>query len=396
VTGTRPARPALRPVLGPVLRARPARTRPVPDLGDGGPWRAIDAFRFVALAYAVWLFVQGRDGFRHPWLAVGALVAMLAWTVALALRRERPRWVLSLDLVLAVAAVLVTRVVDDPDRIARGAATLPSMWAAGPVASWGVARGWAKGLLAAVVVALADLAEVWPAPTQGTWDGVVQLLMVGVIVGYTADLYAAGRRRLAHATAVEAAARERERLAADIHDSVLQVLAYVQHRGDELGGEAAEIGRLAGEQEARLRAMVQGGVPGGAGRSDLSALLTGLGSSRVSVAVPAEPVPLDTGTALTVLAAVRSALDNVVRHAGAQARAWVLLEDEEGMITITVRDDGVGLEPGRLVEAAAEGRLGVVAGIRGRITGVGGSVTLTGAPGEGVEVELRVPAGAGS
>ena len=33
----------------------------------------------------------------------------------------------------------------------------------------------------------------------------------------------------------------RERLAADIHDSVLQVLAYVRRRGHEAGGEAAEI-----------------------------------------------------------------------------------------------------------------------------------------------------------
>ena len=32
----------------------------------------------------------------------------------------------------------------------------------------------------------------------------------------------------------------------------------VQRRGAEAGGEAAEIGRLAGEQEAALRALVTG------------------------------------------------------------------------------------------------------------------------------------------
>ena len=53
------------------------------------------------------------------------------------------------------------------------------------------------------------------------------------------------------AAQVEAATRERERLARGIHDSVLQVLALVRRRGEELGGEAAELGRLAGEQEPR-------------------------------------------------------------------------------------------------------------------------------------------------
>lgn len=41
-----------------------------------------------------------------------------------------------------------------------------------------------------------------------------------------------------------------------LHDSVLQVLALVQRRGTEVGGEAAAIGRLAGEQEAALRALI--------------------------------------------------------------------------------------------------------------------------------------------
>ena len=44
--------------------------------------------------------------------------------------------------------------------------------------------------------------------------------------------------RLQHVAELEAATRERERLARGIHDSVLQVLALVQRRGAELGGEA--------------------------------------------------------------------------------------------------------------------------------------------------------------
>jgi len=58
---------------------------------------------------------------------------------------------------------------------------------------------------------------------------------------------------------------------------------------------------------------------------------------------------------------------------------------------VTVRDDGVGMPAGRLDAAEHEGRLGVVASIRGRIEDVGGTVSVVSAPGEGTEVELRVP-----
>jgi signal transduction histidine kinase len=92
-------------------------------------------------------------------------------------------------------------------------------------------------------------------------------------------------------------------------------------------------------------------------------------------------------------AATTAALDNVRQHAGADARAWVLLEDEPGQVTVTVRDDGPGLSAARLDAARAEGRLGVSASIRGRIEEIGGTVEIIGTLGEGTEVEMRVPRG---
>ena len=359
--------------------------------GEGGPWRAIDVYRVFTLGYAIVLFVPDRDAFHHPLGAWAVIGVMAGWTVWLAVHRARPTWLLWLDLAVSAACVLATALVDDPDRVARGAATLPSMWAAASVASLAVGRGWRAGLAAGLLMSLADVVEVWPDVSSRSLDSIVQLVLIGAIAGYTADLYEVGRQRLARATAVEAAARERERLAADIHDSVLQVLAYAQRRGAELGGEAAEIGMLAGQQEVRLRALVSARDPGPAGETDLSGLLSALGGPLVSVAVPADAVPLPAAVAAGVLAAVRSALDNVARHAGPGARAWVLLEDEGDMVTITVRDDGAGMAAGRLEAAALEGRLGVAAGIRGRIADAGGTVGVTSAPGQGVELELRVP-----
>ena len=58
---------------------------------------------------------------------------------------------------------------------------------------------------------------------------------------------------------------------------------------------------------------------------------------------------------------------------------------------MTVRDDGAGFEPRRLDEATRAGRLGVAQSIRGRIADLGGDTTIHSRPGEGAEVEFRVP-----
>ena len=79
----------------------------------------------------------------------------------------------------------------------------------------------------------ADLVEVRRL-SASTVDAIVLLLLAGVLLGYAVELLRAGRADLARAVALEAATRERERLAADIHDSVLQVLAYVRRRGRQL------------------------------------------------------------------------------------------------------------------------------------------------------------------
>jgi signal transduction histidine kinase len=65
------------------------------------------------------------------------------------------------------------------------------------------------------------------------------------------------------------------------------------------------------------------------------------------------------------------------------------------MVTVTIRDDGPGIPSGRLAEAAAAGRLGVSHSIRGRLRDLGGSAVISSVPGEGTEVELRLPRRAG-
>ncbi|MGN6333577.1 MAG: MacS family sensor histidine kinase [Motilibacteraceae bacterium] len=359
-------------------------------------WRAVALFRLVALVYAVLLFARAQDEVARPVLGWAVLGAAAVWSLAVSPALPRTpsgagrRWLLAADVVVATAAVLATALVDTPERIAAGAQTLPVIWPAAAVLACAVAAGPRIGLLAAVVVGLAGVA-VRGQPGQTTVHNVVLLLLAGAIVGYAADLARAAEVRLAAALASEAAARERERLARAVHDGVLQVLALVQRRGRELGGEASELGRLAGEQEVALRALVSGGpaLPG-AGPADLRPLLLAHASASVTVSTPAEPVPLPGHVAHELAAAVGAALDNVRAHAPG-AQAWVLLEDADGEVLVSVRDDGPGFDPARLGEAERAGRMGVARSIRGRLTDLGGEVLVDSAPGRGTEVELRLP-----
>ncbi|MET0418820.1 MAG: ATP-binding protein, partial [Actinoplanes sp.] len=186
-----------------------------------------------------------------------------------------------------------------------------------------------------------------------------------------------------------------ERLARDIHDSVLQVLALVKRRGTGLDGEAGELARLAGEQEAALRNLVAGQnaadpVDDNA-EVDLMTLLGRFASPDVTVSGPASAVRLPAAVARELAAASAAALDNVVRHCPPGTKAYMLVEDEPDEVVVTVRDDGCGIEPDRLAQAASQGRLGVAQSIRGRLADLNGRVEIVSAPGQGTEVEMTVP-----
>jgi hypothetical protein len=262
------------------------------------------------------------------------------------------------------------------------------------------------------------------------------------------------------------------------------VLTRVSSRGQALGGEAAELGRMAAEQESALRHLITGSPPGprgsltaeasaagepdavpgtlagqasvveradapgdlettagggglapvtagaatvtagrGAGRGhtrlsrpsrparagaassggpglpgdnadslvDLRPLIERFGDPQVTVSCPAGVVPLPSSAAAALGGATAAALDNVRQHGGAQAHAWVLVEDVGEMVRVSIRDDGIGFGDGRLAEAKTAGRLGVSHSIVGRLREVGGTAWVTSAPGQGTEVELAVP-----
>ncbi|MFY1676533.1 MULTISPECIES: MacS family sensor histidine kinase [unclassified Streptomyces] len=377
-------------------------------------WRALAGYRVLTLVYAIGLFAAAHTDFARPGLAAGYFLLLAVWTLATLPRVAHAaactRPFLACDLSAAVGGILLTPIADAPWRVAQGAPTLPSVWTAGPVLAFALKGGRRWAAVASTVVAVANLVE-RGTPARGTVHNVLLVWVAAMAIGYVVEVARASERTLARALEIEAATRERERLARDIHDGVLQVLALVQRRGSVLGGEAAELGRLAGDQEAALRGLVSSGEPtsasgatrprGGGGPADddpvdLRTLLAPRAGSRVSVAEPGAPVRLPAPVARELAAAVGAALDNVRRHAGADARAWILVEDEPDEVVVTIRDDGPGIPPGRLDEAAAEGRLGVALSIRGRLSELGGSAVLTSIPGQGTEVELRTPRAPGT
>ena len=378
---------------------RTVQARLVPDQGPDGAtlavettmFRALAVLRVVVLLNSIGLAVYRWGDLDHPLPALLVLALLTAWTGFVVWAYDEPRrrtvTLLVLDLAVAAGAILVSLPVKGPDL----QATLPGFWVMGVVLAWGIHWSWVGGLVASSTVVLADI-SIRADLDQSNYGNIFLLMLGGPILGYTSGLLkemAAARDR---AEREAAAAAERARLARVVHDGVLQVLSLVQRRGRELGGEAAELGRLAGEQEVALRALVQQGASSSFGTSgDLARSLAGLQSPTVTVSVPASAVIFPAGVVQEVLALVRACLDNVTRHVGPDAPAWVLLEDLGASVVLSVRDDGPGVPSGRLEEAAAEGRLGVAQSIRGRVADLGGSVSLTTGPGQGTEWEITLP-----
>jgi signal transduction histidine kinase len=359
------------------------------------PWRALALFRITSLVYALALTAANFTGYAHPVLAWVMSGVMVAWSVLSIRGYERAplrAWpLLLIDLAVTSLCVLASGPVVGPRQLAEGMATLTITWMACPVLAVAVVKGVRWGIAAAVLIGACDLV-VRGEINQITLTATVIMVLAGAAVGYLGNIATQAQEQLRQAAAAGAAHAERERLARSVHDSVLQVLALVQRRGEAIGGEAAELGRLAGAQEAALRALVSpvARVPAPRGMADLREAVSTLASDRVTISAPATAVWLPATIAGEVVAAVSAAIDNVHRHCPPETRAWILLEDEPGAVTTTVRDDGPGIPAGRLDQAAEQGRLGVAQSIRGRIEVLGGKVTVTTGPGEGTEVELSV------
>lgn len=355
-------------------------------------------FRLLSCLYALGFQVAINSDLDHPlagWLLFGVLIgASVAFAVAYLHGIGRaPAWVIT-EIVVVLALVLSTEFIAGEQWVADNQSWPTTLWATNAVISAAIQFGPIAGMLTGLLVMAASaVIKGYVHIDLGRHATLVIELAVGLAVGMAAQTARRAHAELQRAARLSAALEERERLSRQVHDGAIQVLALVARRGREIGGETGRLAELAGEQERALRRLVSSvdAEPAQPGTADVGALLRKHASDRVSVSVPAEPVLLDAAVARELLAAVANALDNTDKHAGPDARAYVLLEDLGAAVTVSVRDDGVGIPDGRLAEAVGEGRIGVAKSIVGRMNWLGGRAELSTGTGAGTEWEFTVP-----
>ncbi|MFI2281517.1 MacS family sensor histidine kinase [Nocardia beijingensis] len=378
------------------------------DVATTPLWRAAQALRLVTLLYAVGQQIASAPYYTNQRLSWVLIALMAVWSGASAIMLSQwhfpevarlRTWVVIGDHVVVIGLMAATRLVADYGWY-HGHQTLPTtLWATNAVIGAAILRGPFAGVLSGALIAAVSLTvrDQWG---EDVWaDATVPVLVsVGLALGLAANTARRAQDQLEQAVRLTAAAEERERLSREVHDGVLQVLSYIKRRGSEIGGPAEELALRAGEQEVALRVLITEQADhrdAGGAEVDLRPLLTAQSTPTVSVSTPGDPVPVGRWMANEIASAVATALSNVELHAGPDARAYVLLEDTGDELVISVRDDGVGIPPGRLAEAEAEGRMGVSRSIVGRIAALGGSADLLteidGGVGFGTEWEFRVP-----
>lgn len=198
---------------------------------------------------------------------------------------------------------------------------------------------------------------------------------------------------------------ERRRLRRDLHDGLgAQLAALTMQAGiarslirrDPAQAEA-ELDLLRDELRVGLtdiRNLVQGLRPpaldelglAGALRARLERVSRGTPDRPLAVTIDiADPLPpLSAAAEVAIYRIVEEATTNVVRHAGA-SRLWVVIREDEGVLKVTVRDDGVGM--------AQPGVSGVgTQSMRERTGELGGSIEIgPGADGRGTMVRAHLP-----
>ena len=213
-------------------------------------------------------------------------------------------------------------------------------------------------------------------------------------------------RLLVHA--LEASADERRRIAADLHDGVVQDLA-----GMSFSLEAAALDRLEPPPPGLRAALLDSAATTRASIRQLRTLLVeihppnlrsaGLGAALGDLLAPltARGVttslelegPLDLGkeTELLVFRAAGEAIRNVQHHADAK-NVTIRLESTAETVRLQVVDDGVGFSAARRAERQAEGHVGLslLASVAARS---GGTLQVESDPGAGTRFVLEVPRG---
>lgn len=229
------------------------------------------------------------------------------------------------------------------------------------------------GVLVLMIVVLSWALDL----TSYFWiPGIVFTVFIGGVNLHFAEVSRGYARERAFQEEAERLAQtaERERIARDLHDLLGHTLSVITLKSElaaklvsrdpeRAGQEMREVERISRESLREVRSAIAGyrteGVAGEMARVRLA--LEAAGVKLESFVMPVELGPMEE----TVLSlALREAVTNVIRHAGART-CRISLEPVDGAVRLEVRDDGRG-------SRAPEG-MGLSA-MRDRVEGLGGSL----------------------
>ncbi len=335
-----------------------------------------------------------------------ALAAVLC--VPLIVRRSYPVAVLSWVFTIGLGQLLT----DTPARLYDFSIIIAIYTVAERGPRWAVWPAVWGGLLGAVLATLA-----WSRAVDGTYRLIGMAVVAAPVVvawalgdnlrirrAYLAGLEerAARLERERDAQARIAVARERARIARELHDVVAHNVSVMVVQADGAGcaladgefGDTAQaidaIGRTGRTALAEMRLALgvlrstEEADQGFAPQPDVGAIadLAEQAPLPVAVTVQGEPCPLPPGLGLAAYRIVQEALTNTMKHAGPGAAAAVRLGYEKGGLRVVIDDDGVGPQDG-----AGHG----VLGMRERAALFGGTVRAGAGPYGGFRVEAWLP-----
>lgn len=213
-----------------------------------------------------------------------------------------------------------------------------------------------------------------------TWIwGVFFGVMTGFATAWQSDIEARNRELEAAQGEVRAlaATAERERIARDLHDLLGHTLTLVAVKADlaarladrDAGAarrEMEEVAEAARGALGEVRAAVAG-MAGAAFAVELERARRMLAAAHVAVDIRAVAPAADPTREAVLAMALREAVTNVIRHAGAHHCLIALECGPEGGLTLRVEDDGRG---GEIREGSG------LSGMRARLRAVGGDLAI--------------------